>query len=154
MKWVIARLEDLAGIFHTYLPIKAAISLFMDACDQALLIVPKMEDPNWLTLHWRSFSRWGGEHFTFSFCNKDGQYFVFDCIEPVTPPEYQRYTTNNRWHPFSGCGRACVSIHFDDEGGQYIQNEQWRTNVDTLRITVACLNATIYVNWNRGTGDV
>ena len=45
MKLAVTVPEDMVGIFHTYLLIKAAISLFMDACDQAPLILPKMEDP-------------------------------------------------------------------------------------------------------------
>ena len=44
------------GISHTYLPIKAAISLLMDACDRAPLMLPKMEDQKWLMLRRHSFS--------------------------------------------------------------------------------------------------
>jgi len=32
MKSVVTVLENIAGISHTYLPIKAAMSLFMEAC--------------------------------------------------------------------------------------------------------------------------
>jgi len=56
-----------------------------------------------------------------------------------------------RCRSFSGCGRAGVSIHFDDSGGQYIENAQWHTTVNILQSTVAYLNATINVNpemWN------
>ena len=38
-----------------------------------------------LTLHWRSFSTWGKEHFTSSFSYKGSLYFVHDCLQPVTP---------------------------------------------------------------------
>jgi hypothetical protein len=44
MKYVVSVPEDATGISHTYLPIKAAISVFMDAGDQAPLILPKMQD--------------------------------------------------------------------------------------------------------------
>ena len=46
----------MAGISHTYLPIKAAISFFMDAWDQAPLILPKMQDQQSLMLRWRACS--------------------------------------------------------------------------------------------------
>jgi len=38
------------GISCTYLPIKAALSLFLDACDEVPLILPKMEDQKLLML--------------------------------------------------------------------------------------------------------
>jgi hypothetical protein len=43
-----------ARISHTYHPIQAAMSFYMDACDQAPLILPKMQDQISLTLCWRS----------------------------------------------------------------------------------------------------
>jgi len=43
-----------ARISRTYLHIKAAISFFMDAFDQAPLILPKMQDQISLTLCWHS----------------------------------------------------------------------------------------------------
>ena len=51
MKQVVTVLEDVAGISRTYLLIKPAISLFMDACDQAPLLLRKMQDQKSLTLH-------------------------------------------------------------------------------------------------------
>ena len=51
----------MARISCTYLPIKAAISVFMDVCDQAPLIILKMQDQISLTLCWRSFSGCGWE---------------------------------------------------------------------------------------------
>jgi len=44
MKYVVTVTEDVVGKSHAYLPIEAAISLFMDASDKALLILPKMHD--------------------------------------------------------------------------------------------------------------
>jgi len=46
--------EDVARISRTYLPIKAAISFFMDVFDQAPVILPKMQDQISLMLCWRS----------------------------------------------------------------------------------------------------
>jgi len=55
MKYFVTVPEDVARTSHTYLPIKAAISFFMDVCDQAPLILPKMQDQISLTLCWRYF---------------------------------------------------------------------------------------------------
>ena len=85
MKWVVTVPDDVAEIFCTFLPITAAISLFMDACDQVPLIIPKMQDPKSLTLRLRSFSWCARERFACFFGNKDGQYYVYDSIWPVTP---------------------------------------------------------------------
>ena len=43
MKYLITVLEDVVDISNTYLPITAAISLFMDASDQVPLILPKKQ---------------------------------------------------------------------------------------------------------------
>jgi hypothetical protein len=99
-KLVLTLLEDVVGLFRTYLLIKAAIRLFMDACDQAPLRLLKMQNPKPFTLRWRSFSE---------------------------------------------CDRVHVSIGFDHQGGQYIENELSGTNVNTLRLKVVYLNATINV---------
>jgi len=109
IKWVVTVLVDVVGIFRTYLPIKAAISLFMDTCDQEPLLLPKMQDPKSLRLHWRSFSRWGREGFPCFSSNTGGQYFLYDCIWPVAPPDYPSYMTNNHW--------CSVDAHFQDAVG-------------------------------------
>jgi len=44
MKYVVTVPENVAGISHTKLPMKAAIFLYMDACKQAPLILPKIQD--------------------------------------------------------------------------------------------------------------
>jgi hypothetical protein len=36
-------------------------------------------------LHWRTFSRWGRESFTFPWACKGCQYFGYDYLQPVTP---------------------------------------------------------------------
>jgi len=59
MKYVVNVPEDVAGIPCTYLPIKAAIYLFMNAGDQAPLILLKMQDLKLLTLCCRSLSGCG-----------------------------------------------------------------------------------------------
>jgi len=48
-----------------------------------------------------------------------------------------------RWHSFPGCVRERLSTYFNHLSGQYIQNEQWRSIVNILRLTVGYLNATI-----------
>jgi len=47
MKYVVTVWEDMTGISLTYLPIKAGISFFMDACDQMPLILQKRQEKNW-----------------------------------------------------------------------------------------------------------
>ena len=55
MKLIVTVWEDAAKIFSRYLPIKAAISLFDDACGQVPLILPKKEEQKSLTLRLHSF---------------------------------------------------------------------------------------------------
>jgi len=74
MKRVVTVPEDMVGLFRTYFPIKAAIMWFMDACDEAPLILPKIQDPKSWTLSWRSalgccsvrvsfrFNHWGSPY--------------------------------------------------------------------------------------------
>jgi hypothetical protein len=50
MKSGVTVLEDVATISGTSLPIEAAISFHMDGCDQAPLILPKMQDQTSLML--------------------------------------------------------------------------------------------------------
>jgi hypothetical protein len=50
MECVVTIQEDVVGIIRIHLPIKAAISLWVDPCDQAPLILPKMYDPKSLIL--------------------------------------------------------------------------------------------------------
>jgi len=145
MNCLVTALEDVAGLFHTDQPIKAAISLCLDACNQVRLILPRMPDPELLTFQCRSFSTWGREHFTFSFYCKGGQYSVYDCILPVAPPDYPRYTTNNSWRSLSRWGSASVSCSFGHHRNQYIGNALWYTNDNISPLVLACLNTTINV---------
>jgi hypothetical protein len=69
----------------------------MDTCDHAPHILLQMHDPTSLMLHWLSFPRWGRECFACFLCNSGSRYFVYNSIWPVPPPDYPRYTTNNRW---------------------------------------------------------
>jgi len=62
---------------------KAAMTLRMNACDQAPIIVPKMQDEKSLTLHWCSFSSWGMEAITISFANQGGQWLVYALRQPI-----------------------------------------------------------------------
>jgi len=49
------------------------------------------------------------------------------------------------WPSFSWCGRVHVSVQFDHQGGQYIENILWCANVTILRLYIACLNVAINV---------
>jgi hypothetical protein len=109
--WVITGVEDVAGIFRIYLPIKAAIYLIMDTFDQAPLIFQMMQDPKSWTLSWGSFSTWGSDRFLCLFCHTGSQYNVYDYIGPLAPPDYQRYMTNNCW--------CSVDAHFQDVVGRF-----------------------------------
>jgi len=68
------------GIFRTYLPIQAAITLSIDACDQAPHILPKMQVHQSLTVCWHSFSRWCRERFASVFRYTGGQYYVYGYV--------------------------------------------------------------------------
>jgi hypothetical protein len=59
MKYIVTVPEDVARISRTYLPIQAAIFFFLDVCNQAPLILPKIQDQTALTLCRRSFSGCG-----------------------------------------------------------------------------------------------
>jgi len=59
--------------------------MYRDPDGHIALWLTMMEDQQLLMLRWQSFSKWGKEHFTFSFSYKGGQYFVYDCLQPVTP---------------------------------------------------------------------
>jgi hypothetical protein len=63
-----------ARIYCTYFPIQAAISCCMDACGQAPLIVPKMQDLILVPLCWRSFSGCGWAREYASFAHQGGKY--------------------------------------------------------------------------------
>ena len=90
----------MVGTSRTHVPIKAAISLFMNTWHQAPLILLKMQDQSPLTHHWCSFSE---------------------------------------------CGRVRGFVCFAHYGVQYVENNPWYTNVNTLQLSVAYLNATINV---------
>jgi hypothetical protein len=98
MKSVVTVPEDVTDIFQIYLPIHVAKLWFIDACYRTPLILPQMQDPISLTLHWRSCSRFSRDRFPCFFCNEGGQCYVSDCTWPVTTPDNQRYTTNDHWH--------------------------------------------------------
>jgi len=77
--------------FHSYHSVFVSIwayqisqTMFVDNTRHIVLWLTIMEGQPWLTLHPRSFSCWGREHFTFSFGYKGSQYFVYDYLQPVT----------------------------------------------------------------------
>jgi len=91
-----------------------------------------------------------------SFCviNAANTMFMAVCnLSPQRLPKiHDQQWLTLRWRSFSGCGRACVSVHCDHYGGQCIENHLWYTNINILRLSVAYLIATINVkpetqNW-------
>jgi len=67
---------------------------------------------------------------------------LYNLSPPRLPKIHDQQSLMLHWCSFSGCGRVHVSVCFDHEGGQYIKNNQWFTNVNILQLTVAYLNAT------------
>jgi len=64
---------------------KTVKMMYIDREGHIPLWLTMMDGQQSLTLNWRSFSRWGREHFSFSCSCKDGQYFVSDCLHPLIP---------------------------------------------------------------------
>jgi len=149
MKWVVTVLEDVAGISGTYLPIKTAISLFMVACDQVPVMLPNMQNKKSLTLRWLSFSRWGTEHLSFFLLLYPRPilylWICSTCNHARVAKIHDQQWLRLCWDSFSGCRKVHVSICYDHQGGQSIENIPWRTNVNYTRSTVAYLNVTIIV---------
>lgn len=103
----------MVGLSHSYLCIKAAISFFVNTCNQVPFILPKMQDQT-----------------------------LFTCS----------------WHSFSRCGRVCEYARFANQGGEYVENNLWSSDVNMLWLTVALQNTTTNVtperqnNWLEPTG--
>jgi len=97
MKSFVTVPEDVVRIFCTYLPIKAAITIILNTCNQASLRWTKMQDRKSLTLHWRSLSKWGRVSLACSLSNNGGQHFVDDCIWHLALRDYTTHIPNNHW---------------------------------------------------------
>ena len=81
-----AHSHDGAGrVLLCVLPIKAANTSFMTICNLLPPRLPKIHDRESLTLGWFSCSWWGRERFTSTFAYKGNQYFIYDCLHPITP---------------------------------------------------------------------
>jgi len=63
--------------------IEVANALFMTVCNLLACWLPKIHDQQSLTLGRCTFSRLGREYVIVCFSYKDGQYFVFDRLQPV-----------------------------------------------------------------------
>jgi hypothetical protein len=68
---------------------------------------------------------------------------VENLLPPRLPMIHEQQLLTLHGDSLSGYGRACVSVFIDHVCGKYIQNSQRHTNVNTLRLTVADLNAII-----------
>jgi len=111
-----------------------------------------MQDQKLLTLHSCSFSRWDSEHFAVSSFYKGGQYFVYECVQPVSPQ-----ITQDTWPTiidtlltfiFRMMSGACLCSFWFLRRPIH-QNQQWCTNVNILQLPVAYLNATMNSEtWN------
>jgi len=80
MKSIVTVQEDAAEISRTYLPIQAAILVFIDVCGQVPQILPKMHEHKSLTLTFKM----GRECVAFSIVEKGGQYYLSDYVHSVT----------------------------------------------------------------------
>jgi len=59
--------------------------MYIDNHSHNALWLTMMQGQQSLTLCWRSFLWCGKDHFTCSFANKSSQYFIYDCLQSVTP---------------------------------------------------------------------
>jgi len=67
-----------------YWPTKPVETTYIDNNDHIVPWLTMMQGRQSLTLPWCSFSRWSREHVIVFFSYKVGQYFVYDCLQPVT----------------------------------------------------------------------
>jgi len=88
--------------------------MYIDHNSHIALWLTMMDCQQSLILCWRSFSRWGRERLTYSVACKGCQYFVYDYLQPVIPPDYSTNTTNNHCHS--------VDTQFQDSAGRVSQS--------------------------------
>jgi len=81
--------DGVGSVSLCLLRIQAAKHSFMTVCNLSNPILPKIHDNQSLTLHWRSFSRWGRMCFCCSFAYKRSQWFVYNCWQAVAPNNTQ-----------------------------------------------------------------
>jgi len=89
---------------------KTVKTMHIDNTSHIALWLTMMHGQQSLTLRWCSFSRWGRDHVAFSASCKSSQYFVYDCLQPVTPQ-----ITQNTWP-------TIVDTHFEDVAGRVSQS--------------------------------
>jgi len=79
-----AQFHDGAGrMWLSLLPIEAAYTPFITGCNQSPLTLPKMQDPQLLTLCWCSFWEWGREHVAHPFAFKGGHSIISEWPQPI-----------------------------------------------------------------------
>jgi len=88
--------------------------MYIDNNGHIALWLTMLEGQQSLTLCWRSFSRWGRECFMFTFAYIGSQQSIYDNVQPVAPPDYPWYTTNN-WS-------RSIDAHFHDGAGRVLQS--------------------------------
>ena len=62
---------------------KAGKTMYIDHNGHMAQWLTMMEGQQSLTLHWRSFSRWGSENSAIRFGYKGGQWFIYDCLQHI-----------------------------------------------------------------------
>jgi len=142
----------MAGISYTYLPIKAAISLFVDAYNQEHTYYRRCKTKHyWHSVEGHFHVGVGGvslSGFTIKAANT-----AFLTMYNLSPPRLAKINVRQsltlRWHSLSGCGRAHGSVHSDHQIAQHIEIKQWWTNVNISLLAVAYLNGRINSEtWN------
>jgi hypothetical protein len=70
-------------VLQSVLLIKGAKNSFMTYYTLSEVSFPRTHDQKSLTLHWRSFSRWGREGIAICFAYKGSQKFLYDWLQPI-----------------------------------------------------------------------
>ena len=118
-----AHFQDGAGcISLSLLPIKAANNSFSTVCNVSHHILPKIHDQQSLTLHWRSFPRWGRVRFSFSLPVKAANNWLMTVCNqshPILHNIHEQRSLMLRWCSVSRSGRESIIICFRCERGQW-----------------------------------
>jgi len=65
------------------LAILTADNMLLTVCNLSHPKLPNINDQESLTLHWNSFWRSGREGIAICFAYKGGQWFLYDCLQPI-----------------------------------------------------------------------
>jgi len=121
MKYVVTVREPVVAISLPYLPITAANALDIDVCDQVPHRLPKMQDQNWLTGHWRMFQDGAGTVLHLSVRIKMTDTITINKQYQITaefPNLDDQQSLTLCWPSCSVWGREGVAFSFACKGGQ------------------------------------